>query len=100
MAASIPLRPLGDRVILEPISVYDTTNSGIIIPETVTKDRPQMALVVAVGPGVMNKKGERIPLDVKPGDKVVFSKYGPDDVEIEGKKYLVCRADSIMAVIS
>jgi len=93
------LRPLNDRVILEGISEYETTLSGIYIPDTVKGEKPQKAVVVAVGPGVLNKKGERMPIDLKVGDKVVFSKYGPDEVEIDGHKYLICRADSIMAVI-
>ena len=93
------LKPLSDKIVVEALSDMETSVSGIIIPETVNKDRPQKGIVVAVGPGKMNKKGERIKMELKIGDKVLFSKYGPDEVEVEGKKFLVLKEESVMAVI-
>ncbi|MBU2101218.1 co-chaperone GroES [Patescibacteria group bacterium] len=93
------LKPLANRVFLEPIEEETTTKSGIVIPETVDKERPQKGRVLAVGPGRFNEKGERIPLSVREGDVVLFKKYGPDEIEIDKKKYLVADEDDILAVI-
>lgn len=75
------------------------TKSGIVIPDTADKEKPMFGTVVAVGPGKWNEKGERVPMSVKIGDKVLFKKYGPDEVEVEGKKYLVGDEDDILAII-
>ncbi len=75
------------------------TKSGIVLPESSEKERPVKGKVLAVGPGKTNEKGERIPMSVKVGDLVLFKKYGPDEVELEGKKYLVADEDDILAVI-
>lgn len=93
------LKPLGNRVILEPISKEEKTKSGIIIPETVDKEKPEQGKVLAVGPGKMSKDGKRIPMDIKAGDKVLFSKYSPTEVKIEDKEYLVVSDDDILAII-
>ncbi|PIR98152.1 MAG: co-chaperone GroES [Candidatus Colwellbacteria bacterium CG10_big_fil_rev_8_21_14_0_10_42_22] len=93
------LKPLSNRVFLEPIEEETTTASGIVIPETVDKERPQKGKVLAVGPGRFNEKGERIPISVKEGDTVLFKKYGPDEIEIDKKKYLVADEDDILAVV-
>lgn len=95
----LKLKPLGDKVIIEALSEMEAAISGIIIPETVSKERPQKGLVVAVGPGKLNKTGVRVKMEVQIGDKVVFSKYGPDEVEVDGHKYLILSESSIMAVI-
>lgn len=76
-----------------------TTKSGIVIPETAEKEKPIKGKVLAVGPGKMNEKGERMPMSVKVGDLVLFKKYGPDEVEIDGKKYLVGEEEDILAII-
>lgn len=94
------IKPLEDRVLLRGISDIETTASGIIIPETASKDRPQKAEVLAVGPGLMSKTGNRLPMDVKVGDKVLVSKYAADEVKIDGEGYYVIRQSSILAVIS
>jgi chaperonin GroES len=96
---ALNLRPLGDRVIVEGLNEMEASVSGIIIPETVSKERPQKGVIVAVGPGKLNKSGERVKMELKVGDKVVFSKYGPDEIEIDGHKYLILSESSIMAVI-
>jgi chaperonin GroES len=84
---------------LEAVEEEKTTASGIVLPETVEKEKPVKAKVVAVGPGKKNDKGEIQPMEVKIGDVVLFKKYGPDEFELEGKKYLVGDEDDILAVI-
>lgn len=97
------LKPLGDRVILEPVSEESAsrrTKGGIILPETIDKERPEKGKVVAVGPGKFDEEGEkRIPLSVKRGDVVLFTKYGPNEVKIDGKEYLIAREEDILAII-
>ncbi|MBU1126421.1 MAG: co-chaperone GroES [Patescibacteria group bacterium] len=93
------LRPITDHLVLKTIDQETTTASGIIIPETVDKERPEKGKVVAVGPGRVSDQGTRLPLEIKVGDTVVFKKYAPDEVKIDGEKYLVIKADDVMAVI-
>lgn len=93
--------PLGDRVLLKPLSADDYAtkrSSGIIIPETVSHERPEQGTIVAVGPG-RYEDGKLIPVRVKIGDTVVFSKYGYDEVKIDGVEYYILKEDSILAVI-
>lgn len=92
-------KPLSNHLFLEGMEEEKTTKSGIVIPDTADKERPTRGKVVAVGPGKVNEKGERVPMSVKVGDKVLFKKYGPDEVEFDGKKYLVGDEDDILAVI-
>ena len=92
-------KPLAHRVFLEPMTDDKTTKSGIVIPETAEKERPMKGRVLATGPGKLSEKGERIPMSVKVGDVVLFKKCGPDEIEIDRKKYLVCEEDDILAVI-
>lgn len=93
------LKPLGNRVVLESVSKEERTKSGIIIPDTVDKEKPEQGKVIAVGPGKTGKDGKRIPMDIKVGDKVLFSKYSPTEVKVEDKEYLVVSDDDILAVI-
>ena len=93
------LRPLGDRVIVKPVTKEETTNSGIILPDTVDKERPEQGEVIAVGPGKVLENGSRASMNVKVGDKVVFKKYSPDEVKIETVEYLVISESDIMAVV-
>ena len=93
------LRPLSDRVIVKAASKEDMTKSGIILPDTVDKERPEQGEVIAVGPGKMLDNGSRATMDVKVGDKVVFKKYSPDEVKIDGQEYLVVSASDVMAVV-
>jgi chaperonin GroES len=92
-------KPLSNHLFIEPIEEEKTTKSGIVLPETAEKERPIRGKIIAVGPGKLNEKGERIPMSVKVGDIVLFKKYGPDEVELEGKKYLVGDEDDILAII-
>ena len=92
-------KPLSNRVFLEPLEEEKTTKSGIVLPDSAEKEKPIKGKVLATGPGKLNEKGERIPMSVKVGDMVLFKKYGPDEIEIEGKKYLVGDEDDILATI-
>jgi chaperonin GroES len=92
------LRPLGDRVWVEPIEQEEMTASGIVLPET-AKEKPQEGKVLAAGPGVRNDKGERQPLDVKVGDRVLFAKYSGTEIKQEGTKYLIMRESDILAIV-
>lgn len=94
------INPLNDRIVLKPLSEEDinTTASGIIIPDTVSKEKPEQGIVVAVGEGRW-EDGKRVPVSVKVGDKVVFSRYGYDEVKVEGEEYYILREENILAVI-
>lgn len=92
-------KPLSNHVFIEPVDEEKMTKSGIVIPDTADKEKPIRGKVLAIGPGKVNDKGERVPMSVKPGDMVLFKKYGPDEIEIEGKKYLVGDEDDILAII-
>ncbi len=93
------LKPLGNKVILEAVSKEEKTKSGIIIPDTVDKEKPEQAKVLAVGPGKINKDGSRAKIDVKAGDTVLFSKYSPTEIKLDGKEYLVVSDEDIMAIV-
>jgi len=93
--------PLADRVLVKPGNPKDgkKTKSGIIIPETVSKDLPEMGEVLVVGPGKTLDDGKIVPMNVKVGDVVIFSKYGPDEVKIDDEKYYIIREEAILAII-
>jgi len=93
------IKPLSNHIFLEPIEEEKTTKSGIVLPETAEKEKPIKGRIVAVGPGKLNDKGQRIPMSVKVGNIVLFKKYGPDEIEIDDKKYLVGDEDDILAII-
>ncbi len=92
------IRPLQDRVIVKRLEEEEKTASGIIIPDT-AKEKPQRGEIVAVGPGKKNEDGKLQPLDVKAGDKVLFSKYAGTEIKVEGEELLIMREDDLMAVI-
>ena len=96
--SALKLRPLNDRVWVEPIEGEEMTPSGIVLPET-AKEKPMEGKVLAVGPGVRNEQGERTPLDVKAGDRVLFAKYAGTEVKHNGTKYLIMRESDILATI-
>ena len=93
------LQPLNDRLFLEFVEEVKTTKSGIVLPDTAEKEKPVKGKVVAAGPGKLNEKCERVPMSVKVGDLVLFKKYGPDEIEVDGKKYLVAEEGDILAII-
>lgn len=92
------LKPLGDRVVIELVETEEKTASGIVLPDT-AKEKPQEGRVIAVGPGRVTDKGERIPVEVKEGDKVIYSKYSGTEVKHDGKEYLILRESDILAVV-
>jgi chaperonin GroES len=98
MASKLKLKPLGGRVIVEPIEQEEMTAGGIILPET-AKEKPQEGNVLAVGPGDRDDKGERVPMDVKVGDKVLFAKYSGTEVKIDSKKILIMRESDLLAIV-
>lgn len=92
------LRPLGDHIIVKPAKPEEVTKSGIILPSN-TSEKPEQGEVIAVGPGKLNEKGERTPIDVKVGDKVVFKKYAPDEIKLNNEEIYVLSQDDIIAVV-
>jgi len=99
MASKLKLKPLGGRVIVEPIEQEEMTAGGIILPDTVEKERPEKGKIVAVGPGKIDDNGKKIPMNVKKGDVVLFTKYGPNEIKIDDKEYLIAREEDILAII-
>ena len=98
MASKLKLKPLGGRVIVEPIEQDDVTAGGIILPET-AKEKPQEGKILATGPGDRDDDGKRIVMDVKVGDKVLYAKYSGTEVKVDGKKLLILKENDILAVI-
>jgi chaperonin GroES len=93
------LKPLRDHVILQAVSHEEKTKGGIVLPDTASKERPEQGKVVAVGPGRLNLRGQRVPMEVKKGDVVLFSKYGPNEVKVDDKEYLVAKEEDILAIL-
>ena len=92
------LKPLGDRVVIEPLEQEEVTASGIVLPET-AKEKPQKGKILAVGPGARDEEGKRIAMDVKPGDSVLFAKYAGTEINIESKKVLILKETDILAIV-
>ncbi len=97
MGKEFDLKPLEDRIVVQPGEEEETTLSGIVIPDT-AKEKPQEGTVIAVGPGRF-EDGNRVPLDVAVGDKVIYSKYGGTEVKVKGEEYLILSARDVLAVI-
>ena len=93
------INPLSDHILIEPMPQEEKTKSGILLPETAEKEKPEQGKVIAVGPGRKNDEGKVIPLDVKPGDKVLFTKYGPNEIKVDDKEYLIAREEDILAIL-
>lgn len=92
------LKPLGNRVVIEPMEEEEITSGGIVLPET-AKEKPQKGIVKAVGPGERDDNGKRIEMDVKEGDTVLFAKYAGTEIKVEGKKILILRESDLLAII-
>ena len=92
------LRPLGDRVLVEPVEEKEVKKGGIIIPDT-AKEKPTEAMIVAVGSGKTDDEGKKIPFELKKGDRVLISKYGGTEIKLEGKEYKILNSDDILAII-
>ena len=93
------IKPLSDYILIEPIKEEEKTKSGILLPETADKERPEQGKVIAVGPGKRNDSGNLIPMDIKVGQKVLFTKYGPNEIKVEDKEYLIAKEEDILAII-
>ena len=93
------IKPLSDHILIEPIKGEEKTKSGILLPETSEKEKPEQGKVISVGPGKKDEAGKLIPLEVKEGDKVLFTKYGPSEIKVEDKEYLIAKEEDILAII-
>lgn len=95
---ALKLKPLADRLVVEPAGREEMTASGIYVPET-AKEKPQEGKVIAVGPGRKDDEGKRIPMDVSKGDRVLYAKYAGTEVKLEDKKYLILKENDILAIL-
>ena len=95
---SVSIKPLEDRILVRTLEAEQTTASGLVIPDT-AKEKPQEGEVLAVGPGRVDDSGNRVPLDISVGDKVIYSKYGGTEVKYAGEEYLILSARDVLAVI-
>ena len=93
------IKPLSDHIVIEPLKQEEKTKSGILLPETVEKERPEQGKVVVVGPGKKTDEGKVVPLEVKVGDVVLFTKYGPSEVKIEDIEYLIAKEEDILGIL-
>ena len=93
------IKPLSDHILLSPIKEEEKTKSGIFLPETAEKEKPEQGLVIAVGDGKKTDDGKIVPVSVRAGQKVLFTKYGPTEIKIDGKEYLIAREEDILAII-
>ena len=95
---AINVRPLGDRILVEPVEEKEVKKGGIIIPDT-AKEKPMESLVVALGTGKTDDNGKKVPFEVKKGDRVLVSKYGGTEIKVDGDTYLIMREDDILGII-
>ncbi|RLC34806.1 MAG: co-chaperone GroES [Candidatus Nealsonbacteria bacterium] len=93
------IKPLSDHILIEPVKEEEKTKAGILLPETAEKERPEQGKVIAVGPGRKTSAGKVIPLEVKSGDKVLFTKYGPNEIKVNDKEYLIAKEEDILAIL-
>lgn len=93
------IKPLSDHILIEQIKEEEKTKGGIFLPETASKEKSEQGTVVAVGPGKKTEDGKIVMMSVKSGDKVLFSKYGPSEIKIDGKEYLIASESDILAII-
>ena len=95
---TINLKPLGDRVVVEPLEQEDMTASGLVLPET-AKEKPQKGTILAAGPGARDEEGKRVALDVAVGDTVLFAKYAGTEFKVDGKKLLILKESDLLAIV-
>lgn len=93
------IKPLSDHILIEPIRQEEKTRTGILLPETAEKERPEQGRVIAIGPGRKTSSGKIIPIEVKVGQKVLFTKYGPNEIKVADKEYLIAKEEDILAII-
>ena len=93
------IKPLSDHILIEPIKEGEKSKGGIFLPDTASKEKSEQGKVIAVGPGKKMEDGKMMIMSVKPGDKVLFSKYGPNEIKVDGKEYLIATESEILAII-
>ena len=93
------IQPLSDHGLIEPLRQEEKTKSGILLPETAEKEKPEQGKIIAVGPGKKTEDGKLIPMEVKEGDVVLFTKYGPNEVKIGDSEYLIAKEEDILAIL-
>ncbi len=93
------IKPLADYILIEPIKEEERTKTGILLPETAEKERPEQGRVIAVGPGRKTSSGKIIPPGIKAGQKVLFTKYGPNEIKVNDKEYLIAKEEDILAIL-
>lgn len=93
------IKPLSDHILIEPLAQEEKTKAGILLPDSAEKERPEQGRVVAVGPGKKTSSGRIIAVDLKPGQKVLFTKYGPNEIKVAGKEYLIAKEEDILAIL-
>lgn len=93
------IKPLADHVVIEASPQEEKTESGIFLPETAEKEKPEQGKVIAVGPGKMLSSGQRVSPEVRQGDTVIFTKFGPNKVKVEDKEYLIAKEEDILAIL-
>ena len=93
------IKPISDHILIEPMKEEEKTKTGILLPDTAEKERPEQGKIIAVGPGKKDKQGKVIPLEVKVGDRILFTKYGPNEIKVEDKEYLIAKEEDILAIL-
>ena len=93
------IKPISDHILIEPIKEEEKTRGGIFLPDTASKEKSETGTIIAIGSGKKTDDGKIVPLSVKPGDKVIFSKYGPTEIKIDDKEYLIAVESDILAII-
>lgn len=93
------IKPLSDHILIEPIKEEEKSKGGIFLPDTASKDKSEEGKVIAVGPGKKTEDGKIMMMSVKPGDRVLFAKYGPNEIKVDGKEYLIATESEILAII-
>jgi len=99
MSNKTKVKPLGGNILVEPVEEESKTASGIVLPDTVDKEKPQKGKIIALGTGKVTDDGKKVPFNVKVGDIVIFKKYSPDEIEASGKEYLIMSEDDILAIV-
>lgn len=95
----VDIKPLGDRVVVESVEQAQKSAGGVILPDT-AKEKPQEGIILAVGPGRKTDKGETVKIDLKPGDRVIYSKYSGSEIKIDGKEYLIISEKDVLAIVN
>ncbi len=93
------IKPLSNYILIKPIKEEEKTKTGILLPETAEKEKSEQGMVIAVGPGRKTSSGKIVSVEVKPGQKVLFTKYGPSEIKVEDKEYLIAKEEDILAIL-